>query len=277
MLQALIGLLVLLQFNRFAVLDWDRLAGDGRGLSVHEAHHVLAADRSRPRVLLGRADGLGGGFRPARSARAFLLYAGSIAWVIAYDTIYAHQDREDDALIGSNRPRSCSANAPSRCLRCSSAAAVVLIGLAGIAGWRRLDLRARPRRVRRASRLADCAARYRRSCLCLRLFKSNRDAGLDPVRRHDTRRWRAPRDLAFVRTAVAKSSRSLKFVTAPVIELTSPLCQIAPVDSNVEHALTILTPTLGNTALKRAVYRSNPLDLKSSRGSQGASSTQTPS
>ena len=31
---------------------------------------------------------------------AYLLYAGSIAWVIGYDTIYAHQDREDDALIG---------------------------------------------------------------------------------------------------------------------------------------------------------------------------------
>ena len=29
-----------------------------------------------------------------------LLYAGSILWVIGYDTIYALQDREDDALIG---------------------------------------------------------------------------------------------------------------------------------------------------------------------------------
>jgi len=28
------------------------------------------------------------------------LYAGSICWVIGYDTIYAHQDREDDALVG---------------------------------------------------------------------------------------------------------------------------------------------------------------------------------
>jgi 4-hydroxybenzoate polyprenyltransferase len=30
----------------------------------------------------------------------WLLYAGSIAWVVGYDTIYALQDREDDALIG---------------------------------------------------------------------------------------------------------------------------------------------------------------------------------
>ena len=33
-------------------------------------------------------------------AAALLLYAGSFAWVIGYDTIYALQDREDDALIG---------------------------------------------------------------------------------------------------------------------------------------------------------------------------------
>jgi 4-hydroxybenzoate polyprenyltransferase len=31
---------------------------------------------------------------------AFALYAGCIAWTIGYDTIYALQDREDDALIG---------------------------------------------------------------------------------------------------------------------------------------------------------------------------------
>jgi 4-hydroxybenzoate polyprenyltransferase len=31
---------------------------------------------------------------------AFLLYAGGIAWTLFYDTIYAHQDKEDDALVG---------------------------------------------------------------------------------------------------------------------------------------------------------------------------------
>lgn len=29
-----------------------------------------------------------------------VLYGGTVAWVIGYDTIYAHQDKEDDALIG---------------------------------------------------------------------------------------------------------------------------------------------------------------------------------
>ena len=33
-------------------------------------------------------------------APAFLLYAGGIAWTLGYDTIYAHQDKEDDVLVG---------------------------------------------------------------------------------------------------------------------------------------------------------------------------------
>jgi 4-hydroxybenzoate polyprenyltransferase len=33
-------------------------------------------------------------------ATALLLYLGAICWVIGYDTIYALQDREDDALVG---------------------------------------------------------------------------------------------------------------------------------------------------------------------------------
>jgi 4-hydroxybenzoate polyprenyltransferase len=32
--------------------------------------------------------------------QAVVLYAGSILWTLGYDTIYAHQDKEDDALIG---------------------------------------------------------------------------------------------------------------------------------------------------------------------------------
>ena len=33
-------------------------------------------------------------------APAFALYLGAIFWTIGYDTIYAHQDKEDDALVG---------------------------------------------------------------------------------------------------------------------------------------------------------------------------------
>ena len=107
-----------------------------------------------------------------------MLYAGSIAWVIGYDTIYAHQDREDDALIGVKSTARLFGARTQRCGRgvlfargrvdrrragADAAPCSAWIGLAAFAGhlvWqiRRLDIR-------------DPA-------LCLRIFKSNRDAGL---------------------------------------------------------------------------------------------------
>ncbi len=46
-------------------------------------------------ALLGWAAATG-----ALALPAYLLYAGGITWTLGYDTIYAHQDKEDDALIG---------------------------------------------------------------------------------------------------------------------------------------------------------------------------------
>lgn len=46
-------------------------------------------------ALVGWSDVLG-----ALTVPGVLLYAGSVCWVVGYDTIYALQDREDDALIG---------------------------------------------------------------------------------------------------------------------------------------------------------------------------------
>ena len=67
---------------------------------LHEAHHLLAAILPRPQLQLGRADGLGGGDAASLGLPAFLLYVGGISWTLGYDTIYAHQDKEDDVLIG---------------------------------------------------------------------------------------------------------------------------------------------------------------------------------
>ena len=68
-LQALVGLAVLLQFNRFTILLGIASLVVVADLSVHEAHHQLAAIRARPRLLVGRADGLGGGVRRSRRRR----------------------------------------------------------------------------------------------------------------------------------------------------------------------------------------------------------------
>ncbi len=119
LLQALVGFAVLITFNGFTIGARHRLARDRRGLSVHEADHLLAADRARAGVFLGRADGLGRQPSAGSMSPALLLYAGSISWVIGYDTIYAHQDREDDALIGiKSTALAVRRRAPSRCWRC---------------------------------------------------------------------------------------------------------------------------------------------------------------
>jgi 4-hydroxybenzoate polyprenyltransferase len=46
-------------------------------------------------ALMGWAAATGALDRPA-----FFLYVGGIAWTLGYDTIYAHQDKEDDVLVG---------------------------------------------------------------------------------------------------------------------------------------------------------------------------------
>src|SRR5690606_12591992 len=58
-----------------------------------------------PQVFLGLAFNWGAlvgwsAIHGAISAAPLLLYAGGIAWTLAYDTIYAHQDKEDDLLVG---------------------------------------------------------------------------------------------------------------------------------------------------------------------------------
>src|SRR5947209_14995125 len=98
-LQALIGLAVLLQFNRFAIMTGIA------SLVIVAVYPFMKRITWWPQVVLGLAFSWGAlmGFAVTQGridAVAVVLYAGSIAWVIGYDTIYAHQDAEDDALIG---------------------------------------------------------------------------------------------------------------------------------------------------------------------------------
>jgi len=177
LVQALAGLAVLAQFNRFTIL-----AGIA-SLGVVAVYPLAKRVTWWPQIVLGFAFSWGAlmGWAAVFSrldAPALLLYAGSIAWVIGYDTIYAHQDREDDALIGVKSTARLFGQRTRLALICFYALAVLLIGLSGAAvgagpvfmigciffgahlGWQieRLDI--------------DDPD------LCLKLFKSNRDAGL---------------------------------------------------------------------------------------------------
>ena len=111
-------------------------------------------------------------------AAAAALYAAAFAWILGYDTIYAHQDREDDALVGVRSTARLFAASTRPFLAACYGAALVLLALAGwLAGLSPLFY---PALVLPAALLAwqvrsldvDDPAR------CLRLFRLNREAGL---------------------------------------------------------------------------------------------------
>jgi 4-hydroxybenzoate polyprenyltransferase len=175
--QALIGLAVLVQFNRFAV------ATGIASLLIVAVYPFMKRITWWPQIVLGLAFSWGAlmGFAVTFGridAAAVLLYAGSISWVIGYDTIYAHQDAEDDALIGVKSTALLFAARTPQALLVFYTLAVVLIGAALVfAGSTFLAW------IGLAAFAAHMIWQIRRldisdPALCLRVFKSNRDAGL---------------------------------------------------------------------------------------------------
>jgi 4-hydroxybenzoate polyprenyltransferase len=175
--QALVGLAVLLQFNGFAI------ATGIASLVIVAVYPFMKRITWWPQVVLGLAFSWGAlmGFAVTFGRidlTALVLYAGSIAWVIGYDTIYAHQDAEDDALIGIKSTARLFGARTRPALAVFYAVAVVLIGVAlGLAGA------GYPAWIGLVAFAAHLVWQIRRlqigdPALCLRLFKSNRDAGL---------------------------------------------------------------------------------------------------
>jgi 4-hydroxybenzoate polyprenyltransferase len=176
-LQALVGLVVLLQFNSFAI------ATGIASLGIVAAYPFMKRITYWPQSVLGLAFSWGAlmGFAVVFGridATALLLYAGSICWVIAYDTLYAHQDTEDDALIGVKSTALLFGERTQAALTLFYGLAVLLIGAAlALAGARWpawLGLAAFALHLVWQITRTDISD----SALCLRLFKSNRDAGL---------------------------------------------------------------------------------------------------
>jgi 4-hydroxybenzoate polyprenyltransferase len=175
--QALIGLAVLLQFNRFAVMTGIA------SLVIVAVYPFMKRITWWPQIVLGLAFSWGAlmGFAVTLGridAPALLLYLGSIAWVIGYDTIYAHQDAEDDALIGIKSTALLFGPRTRRALMVFYAAAVVLIGVAFALSGARW-----PAWIGLAAFAGHLVSQIKRldisdPALCLRVFKSNRDAGL---------------------------------------------------------------------------------------------------
>jgi 4-hydroxybenzoate polyprenyltransferase len=175
--QALVGLLVLIQFNHFTVVT------GFASLLVVVIYPFMKRITYWPQIFLGLAFSWGAlmGW-PAAFGRldwpALVLYAGSICWVIGYDTIYAHQDREDDLLIGIKSTALLFGERTRPMLTSFYVAAVVLIAGAGLmAGggiFFMIGLTAFAGHLAwQVTRLDIDDPEH-----CLMLFKSNRDAGL---------------------------------------------------------------------------------------------------
>jgi len=97
--QLLVGLLVLLTFNRFTILL------GVLSLALVFTYPLMKRITYWPQAFLGLTFNWGAlmgwaAVTGSLGVAAFALYAGGIAWTLHYDTIYAHQDKEDDALIG---------------------------------------------------------------------------------------------------------------------------------------------------------------------------------
>ena len=176
-IQALIGLAVLLCFNWFSI--WLGIAS----LGVVAIYPLMKRVTSWPQAALGLAFSWGAlmGWSATFASLAsapILLYFSAFAWTIGYDTIYALQDKRDDAIVGiRSTARLFGARAPlgvGLFYAASAALALLAIEAAGggaiaLIGW-----------VAYGAHLAwqvwqvDGAG----PAVALRLFRSNRDAGL---------------------------------------------------------------------------------------------------
>ena len=98
-LQALIGLFVLLQFNSFSIL-----LGFSSLIFV-AIYPFMKRITHWPQFVLGLAFSWGAlmGWAAIYGSLSFppvFMYVAGVVWTIGYDTIYAHQDKEDDIMIG---------------------------------------------------------------------------------------------------------------------------------------------------------------------------------
>ena len=174
--QALVGLAVLLSFNRFSI--WLGAAS----LGVVAIYPLMKRVTSWPQAALGLAFSWGAlmGWSAtfaSLAAAPILLYLSAFAWTIGYDTIYALQDARDDAIVGirstarlfGSRAQlgvglfyAASAALAFAAIELTGGGAITLIGWLAFCGhlaWQVMRIEG-----------ADPAT-------ALRLFRSNRDAG----------------------------------------------------------------------------------------------------
>ena len=176
-LQSLVGLWVLLNFNAFSI------ALGFASLVVVAVYPLMKRVTSWPQAVLGLAFSWGALMGWAAvygrlDAPALELYASAFCWTIGYDTIYAQQDSRDDAIVGI-RSTARLFGAKARLgigvfYALTSLLALAALwgaggGILALAGWAAFSAHL-AWQVTRIDGASPATA--------LRLFRSNRDAGL---------------------------------------------------------------------------------------------------
>ena len=175
-LQLLVGLAVLLQLPPFAI------ALGFASVPVVIAYPFAKRFTDWPQIVLGLCFSWGAlmgwaALFGSLSTAPLLLYAGAVAWTVGYDTIYAHQDREDDALVGVRSTARLFGDRTRQALLIIYAMTLALFAAAwitadvGLLGWFGLGLAA-AHMARQIARLDIHDADQ-----CLALFKSNTQVG----------------------------------------------------------------------------------------------------
>lgn len=176
-LQSLIGLVVLLQFNWFTVMV------GAASLLIVAVYPFMKRVTHWPQFVLGLAFNWGAlvawaATHGSLSLAPVLLYAAGIAWTLGYDTIYAHQDKDDDIMIGV-KSTALLFGANTRPWLAGFFALTFALLIAAL-----IQVQAGPAAYAGLAAAALHAAwqlqrfDHTDSALCLKLFKSNRTFGL---------------------------------------------------------------------------------------------------
>jgi len=173
----LAGLLILLQLDRLAQVL-------GAGSLVLVALYPLAKRVTWwPQLAMGFTFGFGAplGYAAASGridAAWAALYGAAIVWDLGFDTIYAHQDREDDALVGVKSTARLFGERTRPFLAACYAVTLATLALAGwcagLGAWFYPALVLPGALLLRQVRVLD----IHDPALCLRLFRANREIGL---------------------------------------------------------------------------------------------------
>jgi 4-hydroxybenzoate polyprenyltransferase len=176
LLQCLVGLGVLL-----ALPDFAKLVALG-SIPMVALYPLMKRITWWPQVWLGLAFNWGvlvaaAAARGSMAVADLVLYGALVLWTLGYDTIYALQDREDDALIGV---KSTARRFGGKVKQAVAVIYVLCIAGTAAAGWLAAGFIGAAATTAFALHLIQQAIRLEpeNGALALRLFRANRDAGV---------------------------------------------------------------------------------------------------